>query len=340
MGARRHSGMQGPPTSDEIGTPIAQIGKFEERQREAQGCLFQDLFEGGRAEIQKPHSQFFATTHTLFLAPGGPQGPSSYDFGATYASHKMFMRGGVSHTGDMNATGRFEYSNRLSSLVRAQVGAGQQLLMLEPEYKGSSFVAAGTLRRQAQMAQGMQGMQSMKIWQYSMSWNQGFGFCKALTAGASLGGCIGLPGGQTQSQLEAGFRYHHQVPKVQQAETGGNDFVICGGVTSDIALSASYAHKVSESDKSKIWLATDLRLKPMDIEGYAGGQTQVAQASVGYQIDLQQSSLKGFMDSTGKVSTTVEERLNPAISLLVSAELNHAQEDYKFGFGMNVGGGM
>jgi len=78
----------------------------------------------------------------------------------------------------------------------------------------------------------------------------------------------------------------------------------------------------------------------MDIEGYAGGQTQVAQASVGYQIDLQQSSLKGFMDSTGKVSTTVEERLNPAISLLVSAELNHAQEDYKFGFGMNVGGGM
>ena len=43
---------------------------------------------------------------------------------------------------------------------------------------------------------------SMKIWQYSMGWNQSFDFCKSFTAGASLQGCIGLPNGQTQSSLE------------------------------------------------------------------------------------------------------------------------------------------
>jgi hypothetical protein len=250
----------------------------------------------------------------------------------------------VNHNKDVNATGRLEFSSRFASLFRSQVGDQMKLLMVEPEYKGQSFVFGGSLRRQQQVMQsGMGGaVQNINIWQYSMGWNQSFDFCKALTAGASVQGCMGLPGGQTQSAMEAGFRYHHQVPKVQQAETGGNDFVICGGVSSDLTLSTSYAQKVAESDKSKIWLATDLRIKPslQDMELFKSGQGSVASASVGYQIDLRQSSLKGFLDSTGKVSSTVEEKLNPAISLLVSAELDHAKEDYKFGFGMNVGGGM
>merc|ERR1712153_157078 len=131
-----------PPTGED-GAPISQIGKFEERQREAQGCLFQDLFEGGRCEIQKPHTQQFATTHTLFLAPGGPQGPSQYDFGATYASQEMFLRGGVSHDGSVQATGRIQQSSRMATLLRGQVAAGGAMLMLEPEYKGSNFVFGG-----------------------------------------------------------------------------------------------------------------------------------------------------------------------------------------------------
>ena len=63
--------------------------------------------------------------------------------------------------------------------------------------------------------------------------------------------------------------------------------------------------QVAESEKSKIWLATDLRLKPssQDMKLFQAGQGQVATASVGYQIDLRQSSLKGFLDSTGKVCT-------------------------------------
>lgn len=329
--------MQGPPTTDDAGEPIAQIGRFEEREREARGCLFQDLFEGGRAEIQKPHTQNFVTTHTLFLAPGGPEGPSSYEFGTTYATQKLFLRGGVSHSGDVQGTGRFEFTSRLAAMLRGQVGSGVQVMMIEPEYKGRSFIASGFLRRQAQ---SMPGMGSMKFWQYMMGYNQGFSWAPKWTVGASVQGCIGLPNGQTQSGLEAGFRYQHTVPKMEQAETRGNDFVVCGSLSSDLTLSASYAHKVAETDKSKIWLGTDLRLKPLEIDAFNAGQGTVGAASIGYQIDLRQSSLKGFLDSTGKVSTTVEERLNPAVSLLVSAELDHAKEDYKFGFGMNVGGGM
>jgi len=302
--------------------------------------LFQDLIEGGRCEIQKPHTQNFATTHSLMLAPGGPQAPSSYDFGATFATNGLFLRGGVGHTGDMNAMGKLDFSSRLAALFRGQVGSEMQALMVEPEYKGRNFVASGFLRRQKQAMPGGYGAAAdLKIWQYMMGYNQGFGFSPNLSAGASVQGCINLPQG-FQSTVEAGFRYQHVVPKVEVADKGGNDFVVCGSVTSDMALTASYSHKVAETEKSKIWLATDIRLKPLSIDAHNRGEDSCGAASVGYQIDLRQSSLKGMLDSSGRVSTTVEERLNPAVSLLVSAQLDHAAEDYKFGFGMNVGGGM
>ena len=43
---------------------------------------------------------------------------------------------------------------------------------------------------------------------------------------------------------QAGFRYQHLVPKAEVASKG-NDFVVCGSVTSDMAITASYSHKVS-----------------------------------------------------------------------------------------------
>eukprot|EP00656_Telonema_subtile_P053332 TRINITY_DN769_c0_g1_i1.p1 TRINITY_DN769_c0_g1~~TRINITY_DN769_c0_g1_i1.p1 ORF type:complete len:201 (-),score=44.94 TRINITY_DN769_c0_g1_i1:133-735(-) len=198
------------------------------------------------------------------------------------------------------------------------------------------------IRDRSHLAQTMpagmgQAAGQLKIWQYSMGYNQGFAFSPNFSVGASVNGYIDHPGG-THSALEAGFRYQHTVPKV--AQQVGNDFVVCGAVSSDMSLSASYAHKVSETDKSKIWLATDLRLKPMSADAFLRNEDSVGAASVGYQIELRQSTLKGLLDSTGKVSASVEERLNPAVALLVSAELDHATEDYKFGFGMNVGGGM
>merc|ERR1711934_611377 len=105
-----------------------------------------------------------------------------------------------------------------------------------------------------------------------------------------------------------------------------------------MSVTASYAHKVSETDKSKIWLASDIRLRPLSLESHGSGEENVGAASVGYQIDMRQSSLKGMLDSSGKVSTSVEERINHSIGVLMSVELDHMKEDYKFGFGLNVGG--
>eukprot|EP00658_Telonema_sp_P-2_P004729 TRINITY_DN1175_c0_g1_i3.p1 TRINITY_DN1175_c0_g1~~TRINITY_DN1175_c0_g1_i3.p1 ORF type:complete len:276 (+),score=37.50 TRINITY_DN1175_c0_g1_i3:145-972(+) len=273
------------------------------------------------------------------LAPGGPQGPSAYEFGATYAAQGLFLRGQVSHTGDVATTGRVELSRRLAAMIRGQASAPGHSLTLEPEYKGTNFVASGFLRRQAQLLPPGQQHDDkyLKIWQYCMGYNQGFNFSPNFSIGAMVQGVIGYPGA-LHSSFETGCRYQHLVPKT--AGQAGNDFVVCGSVTSDMSLTASYAHKVSESDKSTIWLSTDLRLRPLAIEAHLRGEDTVGAASVGYQIILRQSSLKGMLDSTGKVSASVEEKVNAAVTVLMSAELDHPKEDYKFGFGVNLGGGM
>merc|ERR1711871_839641 len=68
-------------------------------------------------------------------------------------------------------------------------------------------------------------------------------------------------------------------------------------------------------------------------------------ASLGYMIQLanqgvRQSTIKGKVTTDGAVSGTIEEQINPLVSLVMSAALDHAKEEYRFGFGIQVGGAM
>ena len=62
-----------------------------------------------------------------------------------------------------------------------------------------------------------------------------------------------------------------------------------------------------------------------------------ASAAVGYDYTLRQARLRGRIDSDGKIAALVEERINAGINFLLSAEIDHAKKDYKFGFGLTVG---
>lgn len=43
------------------------------------------------------------------------------------------------------------------------------------------------------------------------------------------------------------------------------------------------------------------------------------------------------MDTNGVVCCLVEEMMSPGIRFMLSAELDHPNKNYKFGFGFNVG---
>lgn len=62
-----------------------------------------------------------------------------------------------------------------------------------------------------------------------------------------------------------------------------------------------------------------------------------ATASFGYDYMLRQCRLRGRIDTEGKIAAFLEERINVGVNFLLSAELDHAKKDYKFGFGLTVG---
>lgn len=89
---------------------------------------------------------------------------------------------------------------------------------------------------------------------------------------------------------------------------------------------ASYVHRVNP----KVAFASEL---------FIDGRTRDSHLTLGYRFDLKSASVVGHIDSAGRIAATIEERINPALTLTLSGELDHMKEDYKFGFGVNIGGG-
>ena len=89
-------------------------------------------------------------------------------------------------------------------------------------------------------------------------------------------------------------------------------------------LSLQYAHRVTD----KVTLASDFL--------WHWGSRE-ATATVGYDVVLRQARLQGRVDTNGTVGAYIQERFAPGISFLLSAELDHWQRNYKFGFGFTAG---
>jgi mitochondrial import receptor subunit TOM40 len=89
-------------------------------------------------------------------------------------------------------------------------------------------------------------------------------------------------------------------------------------------LSMGYAHKVTD----KITLASDFLW-------HMGSKE--ATATVGFDCMLRQCRLRGKIDTNGLISTYIEERFAPGINFLLSAEVDHAHGNHRFGFGVSAG---
>lgn len=89
-------------------------------------------------------------------------------------------------------------------------------------------------------------------------------------------------------------------------------------------MSMGYAHKVSD----KITLASDFLWQ---------WQSREATATLGFDCMLRQCRLRGKIDSNGVVSSYLEERFAPGINFVLSAELDHAHGNHRFGFGVVAG---
>lgn len=128
-------------------------------------------------------------------------------------------------------------------------------------------------------------------------------------------------GGEALVQARTGFAVATLAAKYHDAKR-----ISTISISSIGPLMASFVHKVNP----KVSFATEM---------FVDCRTRESLVSVGYRFDLSSSTVVGHIDSNGKVAAVLEERINPALSLTLSGELDHSSDSHNFGFGVNIGGG-
>ncbi|KAM0875274.1 hypothetical protein ACQ4PT_036955 [Festuca glaucescens] len=276
---------------------------YEEIQREALMSLKPELFEGLRFDFTKMLSQKFALSHSVLM--GSLEVPSQSADVIKVPTAQYEFGANFIDLPKLMLIGRLMTDGRLNARVKCDLTENLSLkvnaqLTSEPHYSQGmfNFDYKGTDYR-AQFQIGNNAF-------------YGANYIQSVTPNLAMGTEIFWLGQQRKSGIGFNSRYNtdKMVGTLQVASTG--------------IVALSYVQKVSE----KVSLATDFMYNHMSRD---------VTSSVGYDYILRQCRLRGKIDSNGVVAAYLEERLNMGVNFLLSAEIDHAKKNYKFGFGMTVG---
>lgn len=279
-------------------TGLPNPGRLEEVKKEAQSVLTLDNFEGARFESNKPLTNTFALLHHVSLAAGTP---GAYEFGAHVGDESNVLSGRIDMAGRLN--GRFNAQLTDAILLRMQAQVSPESERANNALNINVDYKGGDYSAGAYLAGG--GLIGGSFFQ-SVTQNLALGaewFVHTANRKAR--------GGAAAARLTWGNKGEH----VATGKVG----TMYGGM-----CEAAYFRKVSE----KVSLATELQ--------YLHGQACIF--GLGYEFRLRNAVFKGLVQSDTTCSATLEERISPGISLLLSGQLNHKKSDYKFGVGLTIGG--
>ncbi|KAK2466907.1 hypothetical protein APHAL10511_001165 [Amanita phalloides] len=285
---------------------LPQPGNVENLQKEVKTThLTNYLFDGARAELTKSLSvnPLFQVNHSFAL--GSQTGPSSYNFGAVFASSSAFLQGGIDHDGNVNA--RFNHGwtpnnvTKIQALISSQ--PGHNTFQLEHDYQGQDYNI---------------NLKTLNPWLVDFTGIYVGSYLQSVTKNLALG-----------------FETLYQRPSPDLSEMSasyvakyiGNDknWIATAHVQPAGVLQASYWQKLSE----KVEVAADLQVMVAPIR-------RDALATLGAKYDLRLSTFRAQVDSTGKVSAFLEQRFTPAFSFLLSGEIDHFKNAAKVGVGVMI----
>lgn len=127
--------------------------------------------------------------------------------------------------------------------------------------------------------------------------------------------------------LGSEFFYHHGrcitgLHGALKYGTADRVFTAKSGSFGNVEL--TYAHKVNE----KVGFATEVQYY----------HSQMCQFGIGAEFKLRHATYKGLVTSDCTVSATLEEKVVPGVAnFILSGQMNHKKNDYKFGFGLALG---
>nr|GEV48551.1 mitochondrial import receptor subunit TOM40-1-like [Tanacetum cinerariifolium] len=275
---------------------------YEEIQRENLMSLKADYFEGMRVDFTKGLNHKFSLSHSINMGATEIPSQSSEIYKVPTANYEF----GANYIDPkLMLIGRVMTDGRVSARGRCELT------------ENLSFKVNAQLTSEPNMSNGIANF-DYKGRDYRAQFQLGNGelvaanYIQSVTPNFSLGGEVFWAGQQHMSGLGYGARYDT------------DKMVATGQIATTGMVALGYVQKVSE----KVSLASDLMYNYMSRE---------AIASFGYDYRLHQSRLRGKIDSNGRISTYLEERLNMGLNFILSAEIDHKKKDYKFGFGLTVG---
>ncbi|KAG2207653.1 hypothetical protein INT46_005064 [Mucor plumbeus] len=276
-------------------------GKFERLHGEATKETFTTnyLFDGAQANIVKELSGNFHVQHQFSL--GSQVMPPMYNFMSGYMTERTMLQGTMDNDTNLNGVFRHAWSPYSITKVVAQLTnmPGHSMLQVEQEVNGSDY--SMTFKTMNPNPLELTGL-------YMASYLQ-----------------------SVSQHLVVGSEIVLQRPTPDMEETAmslvgkytGNDYIATAQFQGVGAIQASYYQRINE----KVDFGVELNLMVQN------GRRE-AVATVGGKFDFRQATFRGQIDTTGRVSAVLEEKMAPGFSFLISGDLDHMKGQSKFGVGI------
>ncbi|KAA8550486.1 hypothetical protein F0562_002170 [Nyssa sinensis] len=278
---------------------------YEEIHREALMSLKPDLFEGMRFDFTRGLNPKFSLSHSVFMGPTEIPSQSSETIKIPTAHYEF---GANFIDPKLMLFGRVMTDGRLNARVKCDLSEN---LTLKANAQ-VNILQMSRICRTGMFNFDYKGKDYRTQFQLGNGALLGASYIQSVTPQLSFGGEVFWAGQHRKSGIGYAARYNT------------DKMVATGQVASTGMVALSYVQKVSE----KVSLASDFMYNYMSRD---------VTASFGYDYILRQCRVRGKIDSNGCTAAFLEERLNMGLNFILSAEIDHRKNDYKFGFGLTVG---
>lgn len=274
-------------------------GKYEDLEKEATNiCMSKETFDGFLLEWRRPISMDLKKGKMFELSHSltmGGSSPASYTFIAdvTNARHKLHSRFNLTHS-------------RVSGFYLASLGYGLTLRLVG-QSSMKSIVFGSELRRKGDdYTASIEYLTNGKIeCKYRQSISQ------SLSAGLNL---IHEP--MMGTILAGGFRYENK-----------DKNYIFSGTAMSLGMATLSFTQLFPNRPNCAW-ATQLRF-----ERDSPNSPPKASVAVGWSYDLMTTNLRGKIDTSGRLTCFLQEKMFPNLAFILCGDLDYSKDIYKVGIG-------
>ncbi|KAI8892533.1 eukaryotic porin-domain-containing protein [Globomyces pollinis-pini] len=346
---------------------LSQPGSFEGLHKEVRGLFpVNFVIDGAKFELHSQHNRNFQTTHSFSW--GSAQTPAGYHFGAMFANNSMIMHGLVDNNGTLQARGHYNWIDlpqpafpahedgpivpnaedapkvQSTSKLQAQLTTqpGQSAIVLEHDHQGIDYsisakaVNANPFDVPSTSSPGTPTITGV----FSLNYLQSIS--KSFSLGAEWTLQRPYPD-MSESATSFALRYAppaQVLPKptsLPDSITESPYMPINPSDPTEVAT-ATYSPSSGMAHLS-YWRRLNQRLEvgselQMLLTPQSKGARREAVATVGFKFDTVFATIRSAVETTGRVTTVLEEKISPGISFQLNGEIDYAKGSAgRVGFG-------